>query len=278
MHEPLSDVIEARFGERVPVPGALESDATLLGAAAHRSHRRYRDESIPDAVLRTLLACAFSAPSKSDLQQACAVRVTEPARREALEALVPSMPWVAQAAELLVFCGDSRRIRRICELRGKPFVNDHLDAFFNAAVDTGIVLATFVRAAAAAGLGCCPLSVIRNQSTRVAEILELPQYVFPVAGLAVGHPAGPGHLSPRLSLEASVHTDRYDDADLEALLDEYDQRRTRVHAIPPEKQREVDRFGRASEYGWSEDKARQVSVRERGDFGAFVRDQGFDLS
>ena len=96
--------------------------------------------------------------------------------------------------------------------------------------------------------------------------------MFPVAGLAVGH------LSPRLSLEVSVHTDRYDDADLQALLEEYDTRRARVHAIPAQKQREVDRFGVSSDYGWSEDKARQVSVRERGDFGAFVRAQGFDLS
>jgi nitroreductase/FMN reductase [NAD(P)H] len=30
-------------------------------------------------------------------------------------------------------------------------------------------------------------------------------------------------------------------------------------------------------YGWSEDKARQCSVPEREDFGAFIRRQGFSL-
>jgi nitroreductase/FMN reductase [NAD(P)H] len=31
-------------------------------------------------------------------------------------------------------------------------------------------------------------------------------------------------------------------------------------------------------YGWSEDKARQYSVSERADFGAFVRKIGFSLN
>ena len=43
------------------------------------------------------------------------------------------------------------------------------------------------------------------------------------------------------------------------------------------KQRDVPRFGTAELYGWSEDKARQYSVPERADFGAFVRSKGFKL-
>jgi hypothetical protein len=36
-------------------------------------------------------------------------------------------------------------------------------------------------------------------------------------------------------------------------------------------------FGKPSLYGWSEDRARQVAVPERQDFGAFIRRQGFKL-
>jgi nitroreductase/FMN reductase [NAD(P)H] len=43
-------------------------------------------------------------------------------------------------------------------------------------------------------------------------------------------------------------------------------------------QRHAERFGEAADYGWSEDKARQYSVPERADFGAFVRGKRFDLS
>ena len=79
-----------------------------------------------------LLACALSAPSKSDLQQVSVIRIEDDAKRDAFAALVPTLEWLPSAPVMLLFCGDSRRIRRICELRERPFANDHLDAFFNA--------------------------------------------------------------------------------------------------------------------------------------------------
>ena len=89
-----------------------------------------------------------------------------------------------------MFLANGRRLPEISKMRGKPFPNDHLDQFFNAAVDAGIVLARFIRAADAVGFGTCPISVIRDHSAKVSEMLGLPQRVIPVAGmtrrLAVG--------------------------------------------------------------------------------------------
>ncbi len=39
-----------------------------------------------------------------------------------------------------------------------------LDAFFNATVDAGIALSAFSIAAEAVGLGCCPISAVRNEA------------------------------------------------------------------------------------------------------------------
>jgi len=174
-----------------------------------------------------------------------------------------------------VFCGNNRRQRLIHEWRGRPFPNDHLDAFFNAAVDAGIALATFVTAAEAAGLGCCPISQIRNHASAVSAILELPPHVFPVAGMTVGWPARPGVMSLRLSLDVTVHRDRFDESNLRERIDAYDRRRSALQ--PYARQRHEKEFGHAAEYGWSEDKARQYSKPERADFGAFVRACGFRL-
>ena len=44
-------------------------------------------------------------------------------------------------------------------------------------------------AAESAGLGSCAISALRNHPQEVAEILELPDKVFPVAGLCLGYPA-----------------------------------------------------------------------------------------
>ena len=178
---------------------------------------------------------------------------------------------------LLVFCGDNRRIRRICALRGTRFANDHFDSFFNAAVDTGLVMAGFIRAAQAAGLGCCPLSAVRNRAAEVSRMLHLPDHVFPVAGVATGHPAKKRKMSPRLPLDAFVHVDRYDDGGFEQWIASYDARRHAALPLDPDRQRDPGRFGRAEFYGWSEDKARQIAVSERSDFGDFVRSKQFRI-
>ena len=277
MNETLSALLHARFGEQVEVPEELERNPELTGMAAHRSHRTFTSEPVPPALLRTLLATAFSAPAKSDLQQSCVVHVTRRSVQERIAALIPSMPWIADAPVLLVFCGDNRRIRRICELRGAPFANDHLDSFFNAAVDTGLVVAGFVRAAQAAGLGCCPLSAVRNHAAEVSELLGLPDYVFPVAGMVAGYPARERRITPRLPLDVFVHADRYDDSGFEQWIASYDARRHAALPLNPDRQRDPGRFGRADFYGWSEDKARQVAVSERDRFGDFVRSRRFRL-
>ncbi|MBS0537326.1 MAG: nitroreductase family protein [Proteobacteria bacterium] len=243
--------------------------------ADRRVMRRYTDKPVDPALLDTLCAVALSAPSKSDLQQADIVIVSGKAEREKIEALLPDNPWVKAAPALLVFCGNNRRHRLLFEWRGQPFVNDYLDPFFNAAVDAGIVLATFVAAADRAGLGTCPISAIRNHAQQVSEILGLPDHVFPVAGLGVGWPSFAGVMTPRLGLDVSIHHGRYDETGLKDKIAAYDRRRE--SAQPYKTQRYTDRFGTSPDYGWSEDKARQYSVPERADFGAFVRRKGFRL-
>ncbi|MEQ9642659.1 MAG: nitroreductase family protein [Alphaproteobacteria bacterium] len=277
MADDLAALIEHRFGPADGAGAGMPADGPLALFLNHRTHRRYADKPVPEELMHALLACALSVPAKSDLQQVSILRVEDPDLRAKIGALIPSMPWIVKAPRFMVFCGDSRRIRRICELRGKPFANDHLDAFLNAATDTALALASFLWAAESAGLGCCPISVVRNHIDEVSELLGLPGHVFPYAGLCVGYPAQTGWVSMRLPMSATVHTDRYDDSDLPAALDGYDDRRSARHQIPPESQRMTDAYGVAERYGWSEDKARQVSERERDQLARYLRKQGFNL-
>jgi nitroreductase/FMN reductase [NAD(P)H] len=273
----IQQALEARFGERLAVDPALPGLDTLARLAARRVHRRFTAQPVEPSLLRLLCACALSSPSKSDLQQGDIVLVADPAKRRAIFERIPDMPWMDQAPAFLVFCGDGSRLPKIAALRGKPFPNDHLDAFFNAVVDGAIVMTAFIAAAEAVGLGCCPISVIRDHAALVADLLTLPPRVVPIAGLCVGWPDGPGRLSPRLAIDARVHVDRYDagDAALRAQLDAYDRRRH--ESAPFARQRKPEKWGDAPFYGWSEDKARQYAEPQRTDFGAFVRARGFKL-
>ena len=275
MLDRLKAVLKARFGSAPALMQAPRGLEVLAEMANRRVVRRYSDKPLDPALLETLCAVALSAPSKSDLQQTDIVIVTDKDQRAKLEALIPENPWAKAGPALLVFCGNNRRHRQLFEWRGRPFVNDHLDAFFNAAVDAGIVLATFVAAADRVGLGTCPISQIRNHAAQVADILGLPPHVFPVAGMGVGWPSFEGVMSPRLGLDVTLHRDRYDESGLKDKVAAYDRRRNETQ--PYKSQRFTDKFGESADYGWSEDKARQYSVPERADFGAFVRARGFKL-
>ena len=271
----LQDVLAERFGERLTVDPDLPGLAELAAIAAHRSHRRYLARPVPPDLVRLLCACALSAPSKSDLQQSDIVMVADVAVRKTIAAAIPDMPWIEAAPAFLVFVANGRRLPLIAEMRNKPFPNDHLDLFFNAVADSAIVLATFLRAAAAVGLGCCPISAIRDHAAMVGKLLHLPERTVPVAGLCVGWPVEPGHITPRLGLGTTVHQDRYEVGDLAGEIDAYDKRRAALR--PYARQRNPERWGTATSYGWSEDKARQYAEPLRADFGTFVRAQGFRL-
>ncbi len=275
MLDRLLTALKARFGSAPALAQAPKGVDVLADMANRRVIRRYTDQPVDPALLETLCAVALSAPSKSDLQQADIVIVSDKAQREKLEALLPDNPWVKAAPVFLVFCGNNRRHRLLFEWRGRPFVNDYLDPFFNASVDAGIVLATFIAAADRVGLGSCPISAIRNHAQAVSDVLGLPDHVFPVAALGAGWPSFEGVMTPRLGLDVSLHRDRYSEAGLKDKIAAYDARREAVQ--PYKTQRYVDKFGQSLSYGWSEDKARQYSVPERADFGAFVRRKGFKL-
>jgi nitroreductase/FMN reductase [NAD(P)H] len=271
----IAAALQERFGESFAIDPALPGLEELARQAAHRVHRRYQLRDVDGDLLRLVCACALSAPAKSDLQQGDILVTRDKAKIGEIAALIPDMPWIADAPVFLVFLANGRRMKQIAAARGKSFPNDHLDLFFNATVDAAIVLSQFIRAAEAVGLGLCPISVIRDHAPRIAEMFALPQSVVPVAGMCVGWPAEEGAISPRLGLDVRLHQERFDDARVLDKIDAYDRRRAALR--PYRRQRDPARFGEAQFYGWSEDKARQYAVPQRADFGAFVRKQGFKL-
>jgi FMN reductase [NAD(P)H] len=252
----LTTALHRRYGIPLEVAGDLPHLPALTALNERSVCRRYRPDPVPEALIRLLCATALAAPTKSDLQQATLIRVAEAAKRAAICELLPGSPWLAQAPELFVFCADGYRLRRLFARRNAAFPNEHLDAFFNATVDAALALGAFVSAAELAGLGTCPISQIRDHVAKIDALLALPDWVVPVAGVALGFPSTKEPMSARLALSATVHTDRYDTAAVERELDAYDARRGR---------------------DWSGDKVRQYSTVWRADFGAFVGRKRFRL-
>lgn len=253
--------MSSRFGDDVAIPAGI--DGALFASMARRgSCRAYKTDRVDDSLIEFLAGVALAAPSKSDLQQRDILIVRDPELRRRIDGLMPDFEWLPEAPVLLLFLANNARQRRLHEMTGEPFANDHLDAFFNAGVDAAISLATFVTAAEAAGLGVCPLSVIRNHCKTVAEWCALPDHVFPVAALAVGWPASPPKVSMRLPLAETVHVDRFSDDGSVERIEAYGTRR---------------RVADGSDEPWQLQKAKMYAKLQRGDFGAYVRSIGFTL-
>lgn len=267
--------IARRFGDGGPDASLAPAFPAIEAVIGRKTVRRYTERTPEEPLLDLLVAAALSASAKSDFQQASILHVTDPAKRAAIGALFAKMPWIGNAPVFFVFLADARRLQRIGELRGKPVRNGTLEGFFNASVDAALAMQTMILCAETAGLGVCPISVIRNEIDRVAEILALPDMVFPVCGLCLGYPAGEGHVSLRLPRSITVHRDTYDDGAMPAALDDYDRRRDAIHAIPTDQHRDDKRFGAAGFYGWSEDKARQAANPEGAAFPVYLRKHGF---
>ncbi len=272
-HSPLID----RYGHDAEHLVDVAGYSQLSSMIGRGSCRSFQQTEVAPELIQLLCATALASPTKSDLQQRDIVVLNDPVLKTEIVQLLSGQSWIAEAPCLLVFCGNNRRQRRVHQLRNRPFVNDHLDAFFNAAVDAGVALSAFVIAAEVVGLGCCPISAIRNAPDKVSDLLGLPAHVFPVAGIAVGYPTSTRPtVSPRLPLRATVHTDRYNEDNIDEQIEAYDARRDRQ--LPYKQQRRADLFGTSTRYGWSEDKARQYAQKERQNFGQFIRAKGFDLT
>jgi len=274
----IKQLLNARYGKHTSIGDDNEVHSTIEGLLSRHSIRSYKEMAVSEELLELLLACAQSAPTKSNLQQYSIIVVQDQDIRDKLAPWCPRTNGLEGKPLLLVFCADIRRNQRIGKFHQRPHANNNMDTFLNATVDAALALGFFVMAAEASGLGTAPLSSLRDNIHAVTRILELPDGVFPIAGVMAGWPEAPGYINQRLPQSVVVHYNQYNDSNLEKDIQGYDQTRNAIFPIPDENQTRADLWGVAEFYGWSEHISRQMGKPERPEFKAFLKSHGFDLS
>ncbi|PNE07999.1 oxygen-insensitive NADPH nitroreductase [Priestia megaterium] len=188
----------------------------------HRSIRQYTDEAVSDEHLDTIIQSAQSAASSINGQQVTIISVQDKEKKKKLSELAGNQAWIDQAPLFLIFCADFNRAKIAAELNDAPLgVTDGLESILVGATDAGISLEAATVAAESLGLGTVPIGGIRRKPLAVIELLDLPEYVFPVSGLVVGHPADHSAKKPRLPQAAVHHRESYNH-DLKPLIQDYD--------------------------------------------------------
>ncbi len=242
----------------------------------HGSVRKYTADPVPAETVGTIVAAAQRASTSSNLQVVSVVAVTDTTKRARLAAIC-GQEHVAQAPVVLVWCADLRRLDRACELRGYKQVTDYVENFLVCAVDVGIAAQSGALAAESLGLGICYLGSIRNNTQAVIDLLNLPHLVFPVNGMAVGWPAAPPVVRPRLPVSAVLYWNAYDPEPRDAALYEYDKTMIATGIYQGRQVPVPGKPGEMENYGWMEHSARRVEQALRAELREVLKRQGFGL-
>ena len=232
----------------------------------HRSIRKFTNTPIGDDLLYQLIAAGQGAASSSFLQGVSIMRVTDPEKRSAFKEITGGQAYVETAPEFLVFCADLSRPMRCCTEHGGSPSKGLTEHFIIATVDVALYAQNVAVAAESAGLGICYIGAIRNDAARSAELLDLPQQVYPVFGMCIGWPDQDPEVKPRLPVSVVLKENSYSiDGEAEAIA-AYDEEMRTYYAT---------RSANIKIQGWSEQMAGLLGKESRLHMRPFLESKGF---
>lgn len=179
--------------------------------AGHRSIRKFKDTPVPENVLNEILEAGTRASNTGNMQLYSMIVTTSHELRKQLSPCHFDQPSVLQAPVHITFCADINRFDKWCRQRGAEPGYDNFAWFVSATVDAVLASQNVALEAEAHGLGICYLGTVIYTADKIAEILELPDGVVPVAAIVMGYPDQQPPLTDRLPLEGVVHREKYHD-------------------------------------------------------------------
>lgn len=188
-------------------------NATVDTLLERRSIRKFKPKPLSDDIVETLETVAQHAASSQFLNDWSAIRITDPAAKKRL-AKIGGQPYIATAPLLYVFVLDEHRNAAIAASKGVETASDEFTLngsyrYTQAQNDAVLALHAMETAAYSLGLGCVILGSLLNDVPALIDLLNLPEYTYPVLGLALASPIRIPHSSrvcraPCSSLRMSI--------------------------------------------------------------------------
>lgn len=272
LHTSTADLAARRYG--TPFPEALaDGNETIDLQLRHRSVRQFLSGEVTDAQLNLIIAAAQSASQSSNLQVWSVVAIRDQARKNRISEALGGHPYIENCSVFLVWTADFNRNSQIVQAKHGTEVDTigYLENTLVSFVDSGIAGQSALLAAESLGLGGVFVGSVRNNPLEVAAELGLPEYVFPVVGLAIGvpDPAEKASTKPRLPQRAVLHHEQYDKEAWQAASAEYEERLAEYYA----------EYGREN-YSWSFTLNRRIGsvqgLHGRDQIRGWLAAKGFD--
>lgn len=201
---------------------------------AHRSIRKFTSRDISKECLSEIIEAAQWASSSTFVQAYSIIGIRESETKKRLAALCGEQPYIESCPVFLVFCADLHRLEHACRMHQTDMVGEYTESFIMATVDTALAAQNAMIAAESLGLGGVYIGGIRNHPEKVSEMLMLPNYVYPVFGMALGYPDQDPEQKPRLPMAVVYKEEKYEDSEdidkiiaYDKMISDYYTRRTK---------------------------------------------------
>ena len=176
---------------------------TIKLMKAHTSVRRFTEEQISDEELRAMIDAGRAASSWKNFQSYSIIVVRSKEKKEALFDLVPQKA-ILQASAFLLFVGDLNRAQKGVQLHTDGFYPEGTENILISSVDAALAGQNTLLAAESLGYGGVIIGLVRYEASKIAQLFNLPDYTYPVFGMALGKPNQNHAVKPRLPYEAVV--------------------------------------------------------------------------
>lgn len=243
-------------------------NSTIEQMLQHVSVREFKDEKISAADKEALIAAAQSGSTSEFVQAYSIIEITDQNLRDQLADITISSPHVKKADTFYVFVADLNRQATILKKHHQNLDSlKNMESLLVATIDTAIAAQNMAIAAESLGLGICYIGSLRNNISKVADLLHLPLYTVPLFGMTVGVPSVKNQHKPRLPQQNFVATNYYNQTSFTDLND-YDQT---VHDYY------AHRKTNASDTSWTEKNLVLFKNIRRPEVAGFLKKQGFTL-
>jgi nitroreductase len=177
--------------------GEITLNETIRLLNQRKSVRAYQDKPIPAEVKEEIIKSAMRAPTAGNMMLYSIIDITDQTIKDRLAESCDHQPFIAQAPLVLMFFADYQRwydYFKVCGVTdalgiGEDEVRTPEEGDLMLACSDALIAAqNAVVAAEALGLGSCYIGDIIENYELHKEMLNLPDYVFPISMIVFGYP------------------------------------------------------------------------------------------
>jgi len=170
---------------------------TMEVLLSRKSVRAYEKRAVESDVKAAILEATLRAPTAGNMMLYSIIDITDQSIKDKLAVTCDNQPFIARAPMVWVFMADYQRwydyflasdVEKVCQQNNQPMRAPEEGDLFIACCDALIAAQNAAIAAESFGIGSCYIGDVIEKYEEHKELLNLPQYVFPICMLVFGYP------------------------------------------------------------------------------------------